>query len=262
MGKKQDRQRAEDSWATTTGLLDDFDFVVEEEWFGTDDLKEVPDGVVYLFLIGDAVDADGEIYDEHRERFGIGKGWDVVEGGAEVEKATGKSSFNQNTGVGRLIDAIIGLGSKETAYIKSKGRGTEAATYHGLSMHMENTVRTFKADDGEDAVWNLNLPTSLDVPKKGKGGSGKASRSVAKKPAKDKGNKPKKSAVKVSGLRADIAEFASEFKEDEHRKFAKQVLDENIFEDANAIYDDDELAADVLDSKSDLWLDSYKRSKK
>jgi hypothetical protein len=110
-------------------------------------------------------------------------------------------------------------------------------------------VSRWTNDDGEEVVWNLNLPTAMKVPKKkkakAKGGKGKADRSTTKK-------------VKPSGLQAEIAKFAAQFNEDEHDEFVDQVLDEDVFENANKIMDDDELHADVLDPDSELWANAHK----
>lgn len=234
-----------DAWSTETGLLDDYDFDVEEVWFGEDEESDNADGRIFLFLVGTATDDEGEEHEEHRVRYSTGKNWEVVEDGAEVENAAGRHRFNRNSGLGRLIDALVGLGDDEAAFLQSKGDPTQAATFDGLKMHMEaRVVSKWTNDDGEEVEWSLELPTSLatEKPKKGKkGGKGKASRSESKKPRK------------ASGLRAEIIEFAGEFQDDEHDEFVDQVLDEEIFDRAGEIMDDDELHAEVLDPDSDLW---------
>lgn len=244
------------SWETESGLLDDYDFVVEEAWFGLDE-EANDDERVFLFLRGTAVDGEGEEYDEHRERYSTGKNWEVVEDGAEVENATGKNRFNQNAGLGRLINALVALGEDEAAFLQSRGQAYEAATFDGLKMHMEGrVVSKWKNDDGEEVEWRLNLPTELTIAKpksKGKkGGKGKASRSGTKKSEGKAKAKPK-----ASGLRAEIATFAGQFGEDEHDEFVDQVLDSDVFDNADKITDDDELHAEVLDPESDLWVDAH-----
>lgn len=236
------------SWDTESGLLDDFDFEVEEAWFGEDEEADSNDGRIFLFLRGTAVDDEGEEHEEHRERYSTGKNWEAVDDGAEVENATGKNRFNQNAGLGRLINALVALGDDEAAFLQKRGQAYEASTFDGLSLHMENMeVSRWTNDDGEEVTWNLNLPTAMTLPKKKakKGGKGKASRSGTKK------------AKKPSGLQAEIAEFAAQFNEDEHDEFVDQILDEDVFENANKIMDDDELHAEVLDPDSDLWADAH-----
>ena len=244
------------SWDTESGLLDDFDFEVEEAWFGEDEEADSNDGRVFLFLRGTATDDDGEEHEEHRERYSTGKNWEAVDDGAEAENATGKNRFNENAGLGRLINALVGLGDAEAAFLSKRGQAYEAATFDGLEMHMNSKlVSKWQNDDqvGTDEwnTWTLTLPTELTMPKpkKAKGGKGKASRSATKK--------VKKTASKPSGLQAEIIEFAKQFKEDEHDEFVDQVLDEDVFENANKIMDDDELHAEVLDPDSDLWANAH-----
>ena len=241
------------SWDTESGLLDDYDFVVKETWFGEDEESDNQDGRIFLFLRGEAFE-DGELSDdEHRERYSTGKNWEVVEDGEEVENATGKNRFNQNAGVGRLINALVAIDDVAEA-LKDKGNAFEAETFNGLNMHMERKIvsRWTDSDTGEELEWALALPTSVELKSKKskskkskgkKGGSGKASR------AKGKGTKP--------SLRSDIIDFAGEFDEDEHDEFVDQVLDDSLFERAEEIQDDDELHAEVLDADSKLWAKAH-----
>lgn len=244
---KQERS----SWDTESGLLDDYDFDVEEAWFGLDEEADSDDERIFLFLRGTATDDEGEEHEEHRERYSTGKNWEVVEDGAEVENATGKKRFNENAGLGRLINAFVALGDDEASYLAGRGESFESDTYEGLKLHMENrVVSKWTNDDGEEVEWRLNLPTSIKMKSKKKaaskkGGKGKADRSTTKKKTSDKDSD--------SGLRAEIATFAKEFEADEHDEFVDQVLDSDVFANADKIEDDDELHAEVLDPDSDLW---------
>lgn len=243
MAKSKERS----SWDTESGLLDDFDFVVDEAWFGEDEEADTQDGKIYLFLRGTAIDDEGEVHEEHRERYSTGKNWEVVDDGDEVEKATGRNTFNENAGLGRFINALVALGDDEAAFLGKRGEAYEAATFAGLELHLERLlVSQWVTDDGNDAVWYLNLPTDLTIKKAKKGGKGKAGRSETKKASK-----------KSSGLRAEIVTFAAQFDEKEHDEFVDQVLDSDVFDDAGKIQDDDELHAEVLDSDSDLWSDAH-----
>jgi hypothetical protein len=245
MGKQE-----KSSWDTETGLLDDFDFEIDEAWFGEDEEADNADGRIFLFVRGTATDAEGEEHEEHRERYSTGKNWEAVDDGAEVENATGKNRFNESTGLGRFINALVGLGDDEATFLSKRGQAYEASTFDGLEMHMENMVAsTWKDDDGVDVIWRLNLPVELTIPKPKKakkGGKGKADRSPAKK------------SKKVSGLKAEIAKFAAQFESDEHDEFVDQILDEDVFDNANKIMDDDELHAEVLDPDSELWANAHK----
>lgn len=233
------------SWETVSGLLEEFAFKVAEAWFGPNEDSERDPDKVYLNLRGVAK-VDGEIVDdEHVERYSTGKNWEVVEDGAEVENATGKNKFNENTGLGRLINAMVACGDDVAEYLAGKGEAYEASTFEGLAMDMKRMlVSEFESDDGETVQWYLQLPTEIAVKaKKGKkGGSGKAGK------AKGKGK---------SSLRSEIIEFAKEFDEDEHDDFVDQVLDDTVFDNAEKIEDDDELHAEVLDPDSELWSEAH-----
>lgn len=246
------------SWDTETGLLDNYDFVVEEAWYGEDEEADEPSDRIYLFLRGEGTDDEGEIHEEHTERYSTGKNWEVVSGGKAVENAAGRKLFNQNAGVGRLINALVALGKSEAKFLQTRGIPTKAKTFRGLKMHMVNrVVSEWVNDDGEDVKWYLNLPTSLKTKggkktkSKSKGGQGKANRSTTKE------KKTSKKGAKTSGLRAEIATFTEQFKVDEHDEFVDQVLDTDVFANADKIMDDDELHAEVLDPNSDLWNNSH-----
>ncbi len=236
------------SWDTESGLLDNFDFVVEEQWFGED--EESDDDRIFLFLQGTATDEMDEVTEDHVERYSTGKNWEVVEDGEEVENATGRNRFNQNSGMGRFINALVALGDDVAEMLQERGEATVAATFAGLKMHMENQVvsKWTDKDTGEELEWRLNLPTSVSVKKKAK-----------KSPAKK--SPTKKATAKKSGsskLRAAVIDFASQFDEDEHSDFVEQVLDEDVFEQAGKIEKDEELNAEILDSDSKLWAKAHK----
>lgn len=255
------------SWDTESGLLDDFDFEVDDAWFGEDEESDNNDGRIFLFLRGEATDDEGEVYEDHRERYSTGKNWEVVDDGAEVENAGGKTRFNQNAGIGRLINALVALGDDVAEYLQGRGAAFEAATFEGLNMHMDNkVVSKWTNDDGEEVEWRLNLPSELTIPKpkkgkkkgggKGKAGRGKVEDKKASKASKTtKSKKSKKSST--SSLRSEVAEFASQFDKDEYDTFLDEVLDSDVFPNADQILDDDDLHADVLDEDSDLWKDAH-----
>ena len=242
------KTKQKSSWETTTGFMEDFGFKVEDAWFGVDEESDFDTEKVYLFLRGDAYDnIENETTEDHVEKLSIGKGWEVVEEGAEVEHPAGKTQFHQNSALGHVIDALVGLGNKETEYLASKGEAYQASTFENLDMQMIRThVGDIDQDDGGVFKWYLNLPTSLKIKKAKKGGKGKAPSSKSKKP------------VKVSGLRAEVATFMAEFETDEHVEFVDQVLDDEVFPSANSILDDDDLHADVLDPESDMWVKAHK----
>ena len=231
------------SWETTSGLLEEYTFKVKESWFGPNEDSDRDAEKIYLNLRGEAT-VDGELVEEeHTERYSTGKNWEVVEDGAEVENATGKNKFNENTGIGRLINAMVSCGDDDEVakYLQSKGEAYEANTFNGLNMDMERMLASeFETDDGETVRWFLSLPVDIKIKSKKvkKDGSGKAGRAKGKD---------------ISSLRSDIIEFAKEFGEEEHDAFVDQILDDDVFADASKIEEDDELHAEVLDPDSKLW---------
>ncbi len=234
------------SWETTSGLLEEYKFKVKESWFGPNEDSDRDAEKIYLNLRGEAT-VEGDLVDEeHTERYSTGKNWEVVEDGAEVENATGKNKFNENTGIGRLINAMVSCGDDDEVakYLQAKGEAYEAATFDGLDMDMERMLASeFETDDGETVRWFLSLPVEIKTKAKTRrGGSGKAGRAKGKE---------------ESSLRSDIIEFAKEFDEDEHDDFVDQILDDDVFADAGKIEDDDELHAEVLDPDSKLWAEAH-----
>ena len=154
--------------------MDDFDLEVADAWFGED--EEADGDRIYLFLRGPAVSDDDE-EEEYRERFGTGKNWEAVEGGAVAEKATGKNNFDKRSGVGRLIRSFAELGDDVVDALVDRGDANEASTYVGLTIHfVREVVSTWTDDDGDKVEWEMPLATAVTFPKKKKkkksGGSG------------------------------------------------------------------------------------------
>ena len=243
-----------DPWDTSTGLLDNFDFKVDRAWFG--EVEDSDSDRLYLFIEGTAVDDEDEEYEDHTERYSLGKGWEVIDDGDEVETASRNGVFNQSTGIGHLILSLKALGEEETEYITDRGRPTKAKTFKGLRMHMVGRVVSEWEDvnnPGTMIRWSLNLPTTLKMKKGKKKGKGKSSPSRKSSPSKSKSSS--KSGSKE--LRGEVVEFAGEFENDEHDDFVNQVLDDDIFPKADKITDNDELHAEVLDPDSDLWEEAH-----
>ncbi len=248
-----------ESWETTSGLLDDFTLNVDEAWFGED--EENDDERIYLFLRGLATDTDdGEESEDYRERFRVGQNWEVVDKGGSVENATGKSKFNKNSGVGRLIRSMVADGATAEA-LAERGDATDAETYIGLTLHLVRIEQTpFKNDDGDMVEWNILSAAGVEFPKKAK------AKDKAKAKAKDKKKKAGgsgkvdegKTTSKGGSLRKTVIAFAGLFGDDEHITFVEQVLDVDVFPAAPDIEDDDELHAEVLDDEGKVWTKARK----
>ena len=244
------------SWQTQSGLLDDYDFDVTEAWFGED--EENDDDRIFLFLRGRAETDDGEVDDEHRERYSTGANWEAVEDGEQIENAANKEQFNRNTGMGRLIDTLVELGDDVAQALAERGEAYVAATFNNVTMHMTRRIVSKWTDDdtGEDLQWELALPTSVDFNSSGKKKKSKGGGSKKGSKAKS-GGKSKAKAKGKKSLRDRVVGFAAKFGEDEHDKFIDEVLDEETWSAASDIYDNDELHAEVLDPDSDLWDEAH-----
>jgi len=233
------KAKTEDLWGTDSGLLDNYDLTVEEAWFGQpepgDDGKQ--DDRIFLFLSGDAEDEEGEIHEDHIDRYSVGKGWEVVEEGAEVEHGS-RRKFNTNTGAGRLVNTLMEVADLDE--LRKKGNPIEASTFVGLVLSQKRrVVSTFESDDGETIKWELPLPIEVAFGKKKAAGKGKG------KPAAKTSKKADEKALtkKVQALANKMAG-----KGEDHDDFLDAALDK-----FPEIEDFDELHADVLDEDGDIW---------
>ncbi|KKN17445.1 hypothetical protein LCGC14_0965740 [marine sediment metagenome] len=273
------------SWKTGSGLLDDFRFTIEEAWFST---HEKYGDAVLLFLRGFAEqqDDDGNLVvvdDEQTLQYSTGDGWEITSGGREVTHAAGKTTFVNNTNMGRLIDAVVGLGDEVIEELGSRGETYEADTWENLIFHVERKSFSYKDRDTEEKV-SYEVPLPIDFlgvhepeeeekPKakpKGKGrgtsakggakgkGRGKAkaeeeseSESEPEEESKPKGRGRKK---KTPTLEEAVMEFAADF--EDHAAFLEDVFDGEKFGRADELSDDEELSANVLDEDGSVWVDS------
>ena len=241
------------SWQTSSGLLDDFDFKAEEAWFDTH--PKMGDSLL-LHLRGEAYEEGELVDDEHLLLFSCGDGWKAGKGGQIATHPAGKDTFSNSSNIGKLIDALVGLGPDVVEELSSRGESYEAETWQGINMHIVRKTFSFKdRQTGEERTYEVPLPTEFhgfgeaeeeeEKPKKGKAkGKGK------KAPAKGKA-KGKSKAKKGNGLRDAVIEFASEY--DDHGEFVADVFDEEIFDRAEELTEDEELSAEVLDEDSELW---------
>lgn len=273
------------SWKTGSGLLDDFRFTIEEAWFST---HEKYGDAVLLFLRGFAeqVDEDGDLVvvdDEQTLQYSTGDGWEITSGGREVAHAAGKTTFVNNTNMGRLIDAVVGLGDEVIEELGSRGETYEADTWENLIFHVERKSFSYKDRDTEEKVsYEVPLPVDFlgvhepeeeEKPKpkpkgRGRGSSAKGETKVEDEPeskpksrgkpkaeeepeSKPKGRGRKK---KTPTLEEAVMEFAAGF--EDHAAFLEDVFDGDKFGRADELSDDEELSANVLDEDGSVWVDS------
>lgn len=238
-----------DLWGTDSGLLDHYQLPVKEAWFG----QPEPDADgnqserVYLFLMGDAVDEEGEVHEDHVDRYGVGTGWEAVEEGQEVEHAS-KKQFNQNAGVGRLVTALAGL-MAEDEDLSDTIRSTrpdprKASAWVGLTLSQERQTFSFTSQDGETIEYSMPLPTAVEVTKAKKGRGASKAKASAKKDDSDKAEK---------ALRRKLVKLAKDTAKDDgdHDDFVDAALDEYP-----EVEDFDDLHADVLDEEGEIWTEA------
>lgn len=240
------------SWKTDSGLLDDFDFDVEEAWFGKSE-----EGRASLHLRGEARQDDGEgnmvvVDEEHELRYSLGDGWEPAKGGSEVQHSAGKTTFNQNAGIGRLINSIVGLGDDVIEEMSSRGETYEAETWTGLSFHIEREKFSFRDRETDEKIeFEVPLVTdflgTIDVEDKAPAKKAPTKKKSAAKKSGARGGKKKGNAA----LRKAIIEFGVDY--EDHASFVEDVFDEDEFDRAEDLQADEELSADVLDEEGEIW---------
>lgn len=241
---------SKDSFALSSGLLNNFQHQVETAWFGEDEESdsEFSVGRLFLFMQGPSF-VDGELESEdHRERLSIGNGWEVVDEGAAVEKANPR--FNRNSGIGRWISQAAAAGDEVIDLIAGRGDAYEAKTYEGLTVTYGDRVEVskFKNEDGEEVV--VEALQILDVEEAGKKPARKSTRkAAAKKPAAKKTTRSRKKADPEAELKAKIVEFGTDGEWDDHEEFVDAVLEEM----GEQVEEFDDLHADLLDEDGEIW---------
>lgn len=211
------------AWATSTGLLDQYEGTIEESWFAYD--PNYRDGEVPLlhWRISNVV-TEEEAPDEIVEKFSIGSGWQVVDNGATVEHESGRNKpFNRNSKYGMIIQAVIdnedGAFEGGLAALQERGDPIEANVWEGLRFEFERVEYDY---GGEIGVRDFILPVAFvgeeDAPSSNGNGSSQASRESLEK--------------KLKALAKKAAD---------HDEFVELATD------LDAVVDDDELFASVVD---------------
>lgn len=134
----------EELWRVESGLPDDFDFTIEEAVFETD--ARYMDGQVPLLTWRGYVGDDPANKDEIK--FATGSGWLIVDGGARVQKDTGKNLFHKNSWVGRLVSRVLEMEEAKKA-LMARGVPTEAQIWVGTSWHMKRESVNYGGSIGE-----------------------------------------------------------------------------------------------------------------
>lgn len=263
--------QASGSWKTTSGLLDDFDFTIEEAWFGVNERF----GDALLLNLRGIAEQEGEVVDEeHTLLYSTGDGWEAGKGGREAQHGAGRTTFVNNTNIGRLIDAIVALGDDVIEVLSSRGETYEADTWEGLRFHIERKQFSYRnRETGEQVTYEVPLPTDFlgeaeageETPKKApakKGTTGTRKSRAKKEPESEPepeeeapAKKPRKPRAKKgnAALRSAILFEAGEYEFDDHADFVEWAFDPEQFTQAEDLQADEELSAEALDEDGNLW---------
>lgn len=121
-----------DPFTPETGLIDDFDFTVEESWFTTD--AAYNDGETLLLKLEGATDNPEQ--PDVTVQYSCGNGWEASDGGKVAVREDGKKRrFNQSSGIWKLVEAAMNAGAGEA--LRSRGTPMEASMWAGLKFHMK-----------------------------------------------------------------------------------------------------------------------------
>lgn len=135
------------TWGTETGLLDDYDFVIEHAQFATD--ARYNDGATLLLqLEGTATTEDGETIEGHTVMVPCGSGWESRDGGATAVHPAGKTKFNRSSFLGKIVDRCIkDFGIADV--LMPRGEPTQAKTWEGLAFHFQRETISFGSGVGD-----------------------------------------------------------------------------------------------------------------
>lgn len=269
-----------ESWQTTSGLIDNYDFHIEQAWFGKN--EKFGDSLL-LNLRGPAYQEGELVEEEVTNLYSCGDGWEAADGGEKAEHKAGKTTFNKQSSMGKLIDAVVGLGDEVLEELSTRGETYEAETWAGLILHIEREEFTYTdRKTQESRSYEVPLPTDFlgvideeeaePAPKAKAKASTKSSAPARKprttkakaepaakaKPATRTRTRGKKAAepepADNSDLREAIMEFAAGY--EDHNAFVAAVFDTDEFDRAEELQEDEELSNEVLDEESEIWTES------
>lgn len=167
-----------DPFALSTGLPDKFEGTVTEPYFAFN--PEVNNGETLLFMIDVKTD-DNELGEDGvvSLRFPCGAGWEAAEKGQLAVREDGKKKgFNQNSGMGNYVEALMGSGAVDDLRAKADEHGPMRATLtEGMKFFWERKDYA-STINGEEAKWSRTLPVKYLG--NGKGSSSKPAAATGK----------------------------------------------------------------------------------
>lgn len=160
-------------WGGEQSGFDDFELLIEEAKFGYNERQDAAVGrnELRLLLSGTGTLADGKQLPVTDQGWKIGKGWDVIDGGASVAKEDGselkalKNPFNYQTGMSKFVRAAIACGAGEILNTRCGGDPSNlvhAGVWVGLKFRLQKLPQDpFENDKGETVSYGLLLPTEF-----------------------------------------------------------------------------------------------------
>ena len=227
-----------DTWSTSTGLLDDFEFEVTKAWFARS--AEYQNGEILILHLEGKTDSPDT--PTTTETYPCGRGWESLDGGKTARHESGAPrQFNKATAIGRLIDRCVkDLGMAEV--LAGRGQATEAKVWEGLKFHIKREEETFTIK-GETRTTNRPLPQAfLGVA----GGE-----TTTKDAASGSGGDDKAAKIAAAKAKAAAKNGGGSALEDQLKALAREHPTHEAFVDAAmdlpGVTDDDDLLQRVID---------------
>lgn len=254
-----------EGWKTTSGLIDDFDIIIQQSWYGHN--PKFDNGKATLLHLRGPASINGEVVSEEETLlFGTGKEWKVTDGGTTATHPSGKTQFNDQTSIGRLINSIAEVADDEVMEeLVNRGDPTNAEVFLGLKLHLERKPFTYKDqnDGNKEKVYEVLLATAVEgfddeveaTPAKKTPAKKPGATKAPAKAAPGKKAPPKKAA---KSLRDALVELASGYDDTDeaHSEFIEAAYSDE-FPRSNELTEDEEVAAEVLEYQSPLWVEAH-----
>lgn len=232
------------------------------------------------FLVLDLIPDDPETSPVEEKRFGIGKGWQETDDGAEVTRTDGgRVQFHTSSKAGRLLHSFLENGGAAKARDKAKaGDSTtpfQAAWWDGLHFLIEEKTASFNdRDTGENVEFSYFVAAETD----GWADGGKkkavtkkaAAKKVAKKAAAKKAaakpepepepddegtDEPPEPETPTAGggsdLEAQVREHCANTSVDTHDEWMMEVYADI----PDVAYD--ETVSGLVDDEGAIWADTW-----
>lgn len=132
---------SDESWETTSGLLDDFDGEVVESYFGYNPQYGGGDTLLLNWKVKTA-EGDQDLL------ISCGKKWETVDGGKSAQRTDGgKEQFVKTSHYGMILERVKKLGAIDV--LRTRGRATEADLWTGTRWHFKREKVSYGGEIGD-----------------------------------------------------------------------------------------------------------------